>query len=120
MTSGEVALSPTIYNSHVEASVAKTAPLAWRALGPVPVTDSGVALGKRAPHPHAAMLLVDFLLSKEAQEMYQTLGYDSARTDLKTAASPPEKLYLTNRPNYIEEFEQWNRLYQNLFLKRQR
>lgn len=120
MTSGEVALSPTIYNSHVEASVAKSAPLAWRALGPVPVTDSGVALGRRAPHPHAAMLLVDFLLSKEAQEMYRTLGYDSARTDLKTTASPPEKLYLTNRPNYIEEFEQWNRLYQNLFLKRQR
>lgn len=120
MTSGEVALSPTIYNSHVEASVAKGAPLAWRALGPVPVTDSAVAIAKRAPHPHAAMLLIDFLLSKEAQQMYGKLGYDSARTDFKTADSPPQKLYLANRPNYVQEFEQWNRLYQDVFLKPKR
>jgi iron(III) transport system substrate-binding protein len=86
----------------------------------VPVTDSGVAVAKQAPHPHAAMLMIDFLLSKEGQQMYQELGYDSARTDLKSAESPPQKLYLTNRPNYIEEFEQWNRLYQDVFLKRQR
>jgi iron(III) transport system substrate-binding protein len=120
MTSGEVALSPTIYNSHVEASATKSAPLAWRALGPVPVTDSGVALAKRAPHPHAAMLMVDFMLSKEGQEMYRELGYDSARTDMKSADSPPQKLYLSNRPNYIEEFEQWNRLFQTVFLNRKR
>lgn len=118
MTSGEVALSPTIYNSHVDASAKKKAPLAWRALGPVPVTDSGVAIAKQAPHPHAAMLLIDFLLSKQGQEMYQELGYDSPRTDLKTADTPPQKLYLTNRPNYIDEFERWNRLYQDVFLKR--
>ena len=120
MTSGEVALSPTIYNSHVEASLTKDAPLAWRALGPVPVTDSGVALAKRAPNPHAAMLLIDFMLSKEAQQMYHELGYDSARTDIKGSRNPPEKIYLTNRPNYIEEFEQWNRLFQTVFLNRKR
>jgi iron(III) transport system substrate-binding protein len=120
MTSGEVALSPTIYNSHVAASVAKGAPLAWRALGPVPVTDSGVAIAKKASHPHAAMLLIDFLLSKEGQQMYRKLGYDSARTDIEDAEGPPKKLYLTNRPNYVREFEQWNRLYQTVFLKRKR
>ena len=120
MTSGEVALSPTIYNSHVEASATKSAPLAWRALGPVPVTDSGVALAKRAPNPHAAMLMMDFMLSKEGQEMYHELGYDTARTDMKSARNPPQKIYLTNRPNYIEEFEQWNRLFQTVFLNRKR
>jgi len=120
MTSGEVALSPTIYNSHVEVSATKNAPLAWRALGPVPVTDSGVALAKRAPNPHAAMLMMDFMLSKEGQEMYLELGYDTARTDMKNARNPPQKIYLTNRPNYIEEFEQWNRLFQAVFLNRRR
>lgn len=120
MTSGEVALSPTIYNSHVEVSATKNAPLAWRALGPVPVTDSAVALAKRAPNPHAAMLMVDFMLSKEGQAMYHELGYDTARTDMAGARTPPERLYLTNRPNYIAEFEQWNRLFQTVFLNRKR
>ena len=56
MISGEVMLSPTIYQSHVEASKALGAPLGWNAPGPVPVTDTAVALAAKAPHPHAAML----------------------------------------------------------------
>jgi hypothetical protein len=72
MISGEVMLSPTIYQSHVDASKALGAPLGWNAPGPVPVTDTAVALAAKAPHPHAAMLLIDFLLSREAQLLYRT------------------------------------------------
>jgi hypothetical protein len=51
MIAGEVVLSPTIYNSHVEVSAAKGAPPAWAAPGPVPVTDTAVALARGAPSP---------------------------------------------------------------------
>ena len=118
MTSGEVALSPTIYNSHVAASADKGAPLAWAAPGPVPVTDTGVAIARKAPHPHAAMLLIDFLMSKEGQILYQELGYDSARTDLTAPGAPVQKLYLTNRANYIGEYESWTKIYQDIFVRR--
>ncbi len=43
------------------------------------MTDSGVAIARKAPHPHAAMLFMDFLMSKEGQVLYQELGYDSPR-----------------------------------------
>ncbi len=118
MLAGEVALSPTIYNSHVALSSEKGAPLAWLAPGPVPVTDSGVAIARKAPHPHAAMLFADFLMSKEAQVLYQELGYDSPRRDLAGSGAKVQKLYLTNRPNYIGEFEVWAKLYQDVFLRR--
>ena len=120
MIAGEVTLSPTIYNSHVEASVAKGAPLRWVAPGPVPVTDTAVALARAAPSPHAAMLLIDYLLSQEGQRIYGQLGYGSARTDLRaqTAAPPLQKLYLGNRQNYVREFAQWSRLYRDVFLRR--
>src|SRR5258707_4748818 len=85
MTAGEVVLSPTIYNSHVAASAEKGAPLGWFAPGPVPVTDSGVAIARKAPHPRAAMLFMDFLMSQEGQVVYQELGYESARTDVAGA-----------------------------------
>ncbi len=117
MVAGEVALSPTIYNSHVGASAAKGAPLAWFAPGPVPVTDSAVAIAAKAPHPHAAMLLIDFLASKEAAMMYRDLGYDSPRKDMSTH-SDVKKLYLTNRPNFLNEYESWQKLYQNVFVRR--
>jgi iron(III) transport system substrate-binding protein len=120
MISGEVALSPTIYNSHVEASAAMGAPLAWVAPGPVPVTDTAVALARGAPSPHAAMLLIDYLMSREGQRIYGQLGYGSARRDLTGQAGniPVQKLYLGNRPNYVREFAQWSKLYRDVFLRR--
>jgi iron(III) transport system substrate-binding protein len=118
MISGEVALSPTIYQSHVAASKAQGAPLAWNAPGPVPVTDTSTALAAKAPHPHAAMLFIDFLLSKEAQSMYRELGYLSSRKDMKSDEYPNlQKLFLMNRPHYFDEFEAWTRLFQEAILK---
>jgi iron(III) transport system substrate-binding protein len=120
MISGEVTLSPTIYNSHVEASVARGAPLRWVAPGPVPVTDTAVALARAAPSPHAAMLLIDYLMSQEGQHLYRRLGYGSARLDANTQSgnSPVQKLYLGNRPNYLREVAQWSKLYRDVFLRR--
>ena len=118
MISGEVMLSPTIYQSHVDASKALGAPLGWNAPGPVPVTDTAVALAAKAPHPHAAMLLIDFLLSREAQLLYRDLGYLSSRKDMKSDEYPDlQKLFLMNRPHYVEEFETWMRLFQEAFVK---
>jgi iron(III) transport system substrate-binding protein len=119
MISGEVTLAPTIYNSHVEESAAKGAPLAWVAPGPVPVTDTAVALARAAPSPHAAMLMIDYLMSREGQLAYGQLGYGSARLDVdkRTGNNPVRKLYLGNRPNYVREFAQWSKLYREVFLR---
>jgi iron(III) transport system substrate-binding protein len=115
---GEVPLSPTIYNSHVEASRAQGAPIAWNLPGPVAVTDTSAALALKAPHPHAAMLLIDFLLSMEGQAMYRELGYAPGRNGMTPKELPPlQKLYLTNRPNYVQEFDQWVRLARGTVLK---
>jgi iron(III) transport system substrate-binding protein len=115
---GEVPLSPTIYNSHVEASRALGAPIAWNLPGPVAVTDTSAALAVKAPHPHAAMLLIDFLMSKEGQAMYRELGYAPGRSGMTAKDLPAlQKLYLTNRPNYVQEFEQWVRLARQTVLK---
>jgi iron(III) transport system substrate-binding protein len=115
---GEVPLSPTIYNSHVEASRAQGAPIAWNLPGPVAVTDTSTALALKAPHPHAAMLLIDFLLSKEGQAIYRELGYVPSRNAMAPKDLPVmQKLYLTNRPNYVQEFEGWAALAQQTILK---
>jgi iron(III) transport system substrate-binding protein len=118
MISGEESISPTTYNSHVEASNAEGASLAWVAPGPVPVTDTSVALASKSPHPHAAMLFVDFLMSKEGQALYLKIGYSPARTGMTDPNLPPiRKLYLTNRPNYLQEYEQWVALTRQAFLQ---
>jgi iron(III) transport system substrate-binding protein len=117
VVSGEVALSPTIYNSHMISSKAEGASVAWQALGSVYAGTGGAALAKNAPHPHAAMMLADFFLSKEGQTMRQAIGDSSARTDLATADKPKEIAYVASRPTYNQDFEKWSQLAAEVFGK---
>jgi iron(III) transport system substrate-binding protein len=115
VVSGEAPISPSIYSGHMAASKAAGASVDWRALGPIYANLAGVALAKNAPHPHAGMMLIDFLLSRNGQTIYQKLGYASARNDLENWEKPESVLYLTERPNFHEEFEQWNKLIKPVF-----
>jgi iron(III) transport system substrate-binding protein len=118
MITGEVELAPMTYASHVVASNAAGARLGWNAPGPVYVLDTVAALAVKAPHPYGSMLLIDFLASKEGQLLYREIGYDSARTDMPPSGLPPlTKMFLSNRPTYLDEFETWARLFRELFDK---
>lgn len=114
--SGEVALSPTIYNSHVIASKAAGAAIEWTAPGPVAVNDSAIAIAAQAPHPNAMTLLADFLLSSEGQALYETLGYNSPRRDRPHAGGDDlKKVYLSKLPDFEQRFESWTQLYEETF-----
>lgn len=60
---------------HVAISQAQGAPVKWLKLGPLIGTAETVGLVKNAPHPNAAKLLFDFLLSKEGQLVLQQANY---------------------------------------------
>jgi iron(III) transport system substrate-binding protein len=67
VSSGEVPMSPTIFDANVTLAKEKGAPVEWRPLEPVVTTVGSAALMSRAPNPHTALLFIDFLLSKEGQ-----------------------------------------------------
>ena len=114
-------LALTIYSAHVEASKAEGAPIEWIAPGLVSVTDTAAAMAIRAPHPHAAMLFIDFLLTKEAQLLYRSIGYKSAHKELSTVEdSRLDKVYLANRSGYVREFDEWSRLTNEVFFRPKR
>ncbi|MBI2989223.1 MAG: extracellular solute-binding protein [Deltaproteobacteria bacterium] len=58
------------------------APIDWTTLGPVLVIPSGHGIAARAPHPNAAKLFTDFLLSKEGQRLVLSLDRQVIRSDL--------------------------------------
>lgn len=115
VVSGEVPLSPVIYSSHIANSKDEGASVDWLALGPVYSTVGGVALAAKAPNPHAGMLYVDFMLSRDGQIMRQKLGYATARTDLQNKEKPSKILYLSERPTYNAEFEEWQETARRIF-----
>ena len=107
VVSGEIALSPALFNSHIANSRDQGAPVAWRALGGVYSTTGAMALAAEAQHPHAAMLFIDFVLSPEGQAVYRTLGYASARTDMAARDKPSKIYYFGDDPDYAQNYEKW-------------
>jgi ABC-type Fe3+ transport system substrate-binding protein len=56
-------------------------------LDPVPSALSTIQLAKNAPHPNAAMLFIDFMLSKEGQEVLRSAQYLSPNPAVDTDPS---------------------------------
>lgn len=75
---GEYKLAVEIYAHHPLISKAKGAPLDTVMFNPAPSAVSTIQLATDAPHPNAAMLLIDFVLSREGQEVLRAAEYFSA------------------------------------------
>jgi iron(III) transport system substrate-binding protein len=78
--SGEVPISFTMVQTNLsQPAASRGAPVGWMPMEVVVVNAGGAALSAQAPHPHAALLFVDFLLSPEGQKMdTEKLFYTSA------------------------------------------
>jgi iron(III) transport system substrate-binding protein len=121
IASGEVPLSPTIFNSNIFTAKQKGAPVEWRPLDPVvaAVGTSGMILN--APHPHTALLLLDFLHSKEGQQIAAKGGLSSARTDVGSLEQKFRKVYLESKytpEEYEKRFNEWEALMRRLFIRK--
>lgn len=69
LIAGEHAIMLNAAFHHVAGSRAKGAPVNATMQDPVLARNNYAILLKDAPHPHAAMLLIDFLMGEEAQRM---------------------------------------------------
>jgi iron(III) transport system substrate-binding protein len=83
---GEYAIALNIFAHHPLISKAKGAPVNSKLLDPVASTAATMSIVKGLKHPHAAMLLVDFILSKEGQEILR--GADYFPADPEVAPAP--------------------------------
>ena len=68
------------------------APINYVILNPYFAKPSEVMLGRYAPHPHAAALYLDWVLSEEGQSMQSSFGRISARKGIKSQF--PENYFL--------------------------
>ena len=103
------------FSQGVEQLKKKDATIAWKVLPPVIAGANGLGIAKNAPHPYAALLLVDFVLSKEGQEILR--GNDRVTVN-RLVASPLTGLdYEIVDPTLVlDEWDKWSTLWSNLFL----
>jgi ABC-type Fe3+ transport system substrate-binding protein len=79
---GEHPLALQIFNHHAAISAEKGAPVDWLRLNPATVTPGLVGLTKGSAHPNAGLLFVEFMTSKDGQQIFQKANYLPARPDV--------------------------------------
>ena len=121
VVSGEIPLSPTIFDANVTLARRKGAPVEWRPLEPVVTTVGSAGLLAKAANPHSALLFIDYLLSKEGQQLIMKGGLWSPREDIGSLNQKFKKSYLDEKYS-SEEMEvklgQWETLLRQLFLRK--
>lgn len=95
VVAGEYPIALNIFAHHPLISAAKGAPVNSQLMNPVATTAATMIIPKSLRHPHAAMLLIDFILSKEGQQILAQANYFPVRSDVppnpKVAKVVPEK-----------------------------
>jgi iron(III) transport system substrate-binding protein len=83
LAAGEFSISAVLYDFRVKQMKRQGAPIEGVLLPPAIAQSDMLLLARNAPHPSAAALLIDWLLSREAQTLVeQDLRRNSVRKDL--------------------------------------
>ena len=118
---GEYAIGLEMNNTHAAISAAQGAPVAWVPLNPVSETVQVAGIAKNAPHPNAAKLFLDFVVSRAGQNVFREHDYLPMRPDIpaKIPALKPEqggyKAIVYTPDNLETEVPRWQKIYEDLF-----
>ena len=117
VAAGERAVVVVAFANGVNRLKKESAPIEWISAEPVIGLTFGMAVVKDAPHPNAARLFNDFLLSREGQEAIAADGYYVPRSDvlspiLKEAPAKTKviPLPMTLAPRYNEYYQTYRKI----------
>jgi iron(III) transport system substrate-binding protein len=116
VAAGEIPLVLTLYNQAVDKMKEKGAPIDWRPLPPAFGRADGIAVAKRAPHPHAALLLADFVLSPEGQRIIKERARVPVNRNVDSSFNT-QVFRIIDLAALLDEWEIWEQRWHNLFLR---
>ena len=117
IAAGEIPVGLTVYNSNAESLKRRGAPIDWLPVEPVVGRPQGIAVARNAPHPHAALLFADYVLSPEGQELLASMGRVPVSTRVKTDLNRFEYT-MVDPVTVLDEQEKWNKLWEGLFIRK--
>ena len=116
VAAGELAVCLTVYSGNADSIKAKGGPIDWVAVEPLVGRPQALALAKNAPHPHAALLFADFILSAEGQKLLADMGRVPSSRTQKTLLDQ-HKSVMIDPIKWIDEAPKWRKVWNELFLQ---
>src|SRR6059036_1483842 len=105
------------YNQTIQRLTSRGAPIDWLPLEPAVTQVNPVMIGSKAPHPNAARLFYDYILSKEGQEELRSYQRIPVRKDVEP--DPPRLFrgfkYVIENPEDYKDFDATVKQYLEIF-----
>ena len=115
VASGEVTLTLTTYLYKVNQLKAAGAPIAPFQLPPVLARVNGVGLSPHAPHPHAALLFFDFLLT-DAQAILAAREFFPTNETARRAPGEAQLSFI-DPATMMDEGDKWEKLFSEVIAR---
>jgi iron(III) transport system substrate-binding protein len=121
VAAGEHAGAVSLNGPRVELTKRRGAPIEWVALDPTVVDVVAIGIAANAPHPNAAKLYLNHVLSRDVQEtlLEEQFVKPSGRTDVKSAFMAKirsAKVQMISVDESLgERSEHYEKLFQNIF-----
>ena len=118
---GEIPLFMGVYSHDVDRMKVKGAPIDWFTLSPAVILPSAVAVSRRAPHPHAAALFYDYMLSDGQRfytEVYRVPANKNYDTPVRRLVREGKPITVVDSRRIIDDYDKWLRLYKKLIVDR--
>jgi iron(III) transport system substrate-binding protein len=116
VVSGEVPFALTVYHYKTEQLKNSGAPLEWYVLPPGFARFLGTGILRRAPHPHGAVLFLDFMLS-DAQQLLLDRDFTPTNMKVKPLDVP---FNVIDPAQILDQGDKWQKLYDEIVIKQSR
>lgn len=115
VAAGEVPVGLTNYASNAASMKKREKPIDWKPVEPVIGRPQAIGLAANAPHPNAALLFADFVLSPEGQQLFDSMGRFPSSQKVKSNTGGFSFLML-DPITLIDEDEKWLKLWNELVM----
>ncbi len=118
---GEIPVMLGVYSHDVDRMRARSAPVDWFVLPPAVVLPSAVAVSRRAPHPSAAALFYDYMLTDGQRfytEVHRVPANKNYDTPVRRLVRERQAVKIVNAQEAIDDYEKWHDLYKRIIVDR--
>jgi iron(III) transport system substrate-binding protein len=113
VATGEVPLALTVYGFLAEQAKRKGMPIDWFVISPAIARLAVQGIARNAPHPNAAMLFYDFLIS-DGQQILASRAFVPASRKVQSPLSG--SFALIDSAAMLDQSKKWQELYQKTFI----
>jgi iron(III) transport system substrate-binding protein len=113
VVSGEVPFALTVYAYKAEQLRKSGAPIDWLVIPPSVGRFEGAGVSRRAPHPHAAILFFEFMLT-DGQDILRDRDFFPARANARSLPQGAD-LHFLDPAKALDENAKWNKYFRRIF-----